>query len=253
MGYIPKWWRLFFEHHDNPIKGTQFSDKPIFQTVINRLDWWFHMEKKHLIGNNKNRPVHLCSSHRNPTWPSPVIRDPGPLKATCPWAAAASVCCNGLRSSWRRRFPWSGSWPRPRRCWDPEMPRRRMGWNTKPGALGGFWDVFLGCFSGDVFLGCFFGMFLGATVVFVWGMGENWWAVRFLEGKIDVCGFYFSGGVEVFFFIIEALDVWWSLGWRWDTHLMISQTIKQCIICGRDSRSWQWQGQNDDSSCWNMF
>jgi len=203
---------FFFEHHDNPIKGTQFSDKPIFQTVINRLDWWFHMEKKHLIGNNKNRPVHLCSSHRNPTWPSPVIRDPGPLKATCPWAAAASVCCNGLRSSWRRRFPWSGSWPRPRRCWDPEMPRRRMGWNTKPGALGGFWDVFLGCFSGDVFLGCFFGMFLGATVVFVWGMGENWWAVRFLEGKIDVCGFYFPGGVEVFFLSLRR----WMFDDLWD-------------------------------------
>jgi hypothetical protein len=43
-------------------------------------------------------------------------------------------------------------------------------------------------------------------------MGENWWAVRFLEGKIDVCGFYFSGGVEVFFLSLRR----WMFDDLWD-------------------------------------
>ena len=211
----------------------------------------------HLIGNKKIVRFTFWSSHRNPTWPSPVvIRDrwssrrpvPGPrprrFVATVPRALGA-VGVSGLEVG------RGHGGVETRRCHDGVWGETQslVPWDDFGMFFLGcfFWDVFFGCFFWMFFWGCFSGMFLGATVVFVWGMGENWCSVRFFGGGNRCLWIlFFWGGSKFFFLSLRG----WMFDDLWDGDGM---TIKQCIICGRDSRSWQWQGQNDDSSCWNMF
>ena len=127
---------FFWEDDENPLRGALLSDKPIFETSRNRINSWFHMvQNTSLAPNIDQTSTEVIWNHGF------ILVHPGSSpQATCPWAAAAWVCCSVPRSSGRRRCRWPGSWPPPRRCWDPQMPRARRGWNTKPGALEGLGD-----------------------------------------------------------------------------------------------------------------